>query len=143
MKFQFKYNSIHEYLDEVLPKNASDQDVVLAKKAYRKTYNSALKIHRRKVLKHITLSLSNAEHQRLQIFSKQRGMSLYDYIRHSSINPNPALTPQNIINQIEQAMMELWDVLEEAEEANLNNAMDSINDKMENLEKTIQKLKIP
>lgn len=140
MKFQFTYNSIYEYLDAVLPKNATDADVVLAKKAYRKLYNSAMKIHRRKILKHITISLTKAEHQRLQCISKQRDLSLYDYIRHTSLKPNPALIPQNLLNQIEQGMMELWDVMEEAEENGVE--LESINDKLENLERTIQKLKI-
>lgn len=140
MKFQFTYNSIYEYLDAVLPKNATDADVVLAKKTYRKLYNSAMKVHRRRVLKHITLSLSKVEHQRLQCISKQRNLSLYDYIRHASLNPNPALIPQNLLNQIEQGILELWDVLEEAEENGVE--LESINDKLENLERTIQKLKI-
>ena len=93
MKDDFPYENLHDYLDEVfLDKIPSKEEVQKEKRQYRRMYNTALKRYIRKRKVHLTLSLEQAEHRKLEKQARMFGISLYDYIRNSALK---AKSPQS------------------------------------------------
>ena len=96
MKDDFPYENLHDYLDEVfLDKIPSKEEVQKEKRQYRRMYNTALKRYIRKRKVHLTLSLEQAEHRKLEKQARMFGISLYDYIRNSALK---AKSPQSMVN---------------------------------------------
>lgn len=117
MAQDFPYKSLHEYLDKVfVGLTPSENEIVQAKKAYWKAYNTNLKQNQRRKRKEVTVALDKKEWQSL-LERRSPNQSLHDYIKEwltHHINNSPIVA--NIIvqdtSQIEQQLFVVCDYLE-------------------------------
>ena len=111
------YGSLHDYLDDLFNgKNPNDEEIIQAKKAYWRSYNTRLKQIQRQKHKEVTISLSKEIlellHRRLE--PKQ---SIIDYIKtllesHLRGSENVNNNQKKEFLQIEQQLFILIDYLE-------------------------------
>lgn len=114
------YKTLHDYLDDLFNnKNPTDEEIIRAKKVYRRSYNTRLKQLQREKFKEITVVLTRDE---LELLKRKLEIqqSASDYIKRlvaAHLDDNlTILNPQNKekkdLSQIEQQLFVLIDYLE-------------------------------
>ncbi len=132
----FKYASIHEYLNEVLPqkKNLNNNDIVKAKKEYWRLYHKYYNKERRKKYKEFTIGISLAT---LEKINTQRGkLSVTKHIKNillKSLNENCSV-PDNDFEQVQQKIMSLIFQIDEYLDNRHIESLENIRDSLENIE---------
>ena len=116
----FPYKSLHDYLDIIFRDRIPNEDQIIeAKKQYRKDYNAHLKRHYRNSHKQISLSLTKGEMELLKRKLETQQLAS-DYIKklviaHLDSNLttlNQQDTQRKDLDQIEQQLFILIDYLE-------------------------------
>ena len=140
-KWEFPYQGLHDYLDKHLSSKSSDVEITKAKKVYKGLYNSALKKYRREVLEHLTISFTKMEHKRLLDIAQKQDVSVYQYIKHSSLSVHPLLLPTKKLVNLQQEMMEILDLLDDLQDQFQEQRLfNNLKHKVEKLDQQILKL---
>ena len=111
------YGSLHDYLDDLFNgKNPSDEEIIQAKKAYWRSYNTRLKQIQRQKHKEITISLSKELLELLNRRLEPKQTIIY-YIKvllesHLKSNENVNTNQKKEFLQIEQQLFIVIDYLE-------------------------------
>ena len=124
MTEKFPYTSVHQYLDEVFKnqENVSNRDVKVAKRTYRKMYNTALKRRIRADTTEITLRFTKQEITKLKlVFSKAKSISkeLKKLIQHFLNTGIFEISDKIDTSKIEQELFTISEYLEQVLEESL------------------------
>ena len=111
------YNNLHDYLDDLFNnKNPNDEEIIQAKKAYWRSYNSRLKQIQRQKNKEVTISLSK---ELLELLNRklEPKQTIIEYIKvllenHLQSNENINTNQKKELLQIEQQLFLVIDYLE-------------------------------
>lgn len=142
MKTNFPYDSVYQYLDKVFANtnNPTKEQIILAKKQYRRLYLDAYQKQRRTRIREYTLGLDaktiNGIHQQRGDLSVSE--FLYDCLFqklevHSELD-------RRLINTVHTQQLEIIVALEEVLAIEDTEAIELILEKLEVLIKTFQKL---
>ena len=112
MKVSFPYRNIYDYLNEVLPVNAKERDIVEARKTYLKKYNAHIqrKIRAGKVILH--LKLEKAEAKVIKQRAAECGISLFQFIKSAALSNQPSqLLQKKALYMLESEVLDLLEEL--------------------------------
>ncbi len=140
MKATFPYRNIYEYLNEVLPTNAEEGEIMQARKIYLKKYNAHIqrKIRARKTILH--LKIDKAEAKVLQQKAAECGCSLFMYIKSAALNNQPLqLLKKRKLYELEAEVLDLLESLRELKDnRRLIRQAESIDQHIQSLIKSIE-----
>jgi hypothetical protein len=77
MREKFHYKNLHQYLEQVLDDDSSNEQIIQLKKDYWRAYNTHLKRQKRKKDKHINLSFDKQQWKSLELTKGDLPMHLY------------------------------------------------------------------
>jgi len=137
------YKSVHEYLDIVFANvvDPSSADIVKAKADYWKWYRLEYQKQRRTKVKEFTLGFDAETMQ--DIHNKRNGLSVSEFLYQSvygAIQSEQGVTDTTLLGVIQQQQLQIIMLLERFLERNDTPLTESVLERMELLESTLQNL---